>query len=63
MKPYKHFLDDAGIQGYIENEIISSMENDLDRMNRRDRAFYSDSDRATMRDKISDVRRYLAKKG
>lgn len=51
----KHFpTEDAALQ-YIRDELLATLRDDLERMEGRESQHYEDSDRAEMRDRISDL--------
>jgi hypothetical protein len=58
---YQHFENDADVRGYIESELLATLEDDLQRMEKSERSHYSDGDRDEMRARIHDVRLYISK--
>jgi hypothetical protein len=51
----KHFESRQAVVDYISSEIVDTLKDDLDRMEREDYRHYTDEDRQTMRNRIADV--------
>lgn len=51
----QHFTDEAAALAYIKDELISTLQDDLYRMEGKDSASYEDEDRDEMRARIADL--------
>ena len=58
---YKHFNHDDDVRSYIESELLAALRDDLERMEGHEEQHYTDEDRETMRNKISDIESYFDK--
>ncbi len=58
---YRFFKTDADVQGYVESELLSTLRDDLDRMENEERQHYTNSDRKEMESRIADVETYFEK--
>ncbi|MFP3556380.1 hypothetical protein SB861_37555 [Paraburkholderia sp. SIMBA_049] len=55
MTTFQHFASRDDVVQYIGNELLSSLQDDLSRMEREERRHYTDEDRQEMRNRIADV--------
>lgn len=51
----QHFTDEAAAIAYIKDELISTLQDDLYRMEGKESASYEDEDREEMRARIADL--------
>ena len=56
MDSLKHFSCVDDVLAYASDELISTLQDDLDRMNGSEAAHYTDEDRITMENKIDDLK-------
>jgi hypothetical protein len=58
---FKHFENAAQIAAFIEMEVLDSLYADLERMEETEEDYYTDEDRDEVRNKIADIKAYLAR--
>lgn len=52
---FQHFPDESAALEYIRAELLATLQDDLDRMEREESQHYSDEDRDEMRARIADL--------
>jgi len=51
----KHFTDEREVLSWALTELLATLRDDLDRMERAERKHYTNEDRREMREKIRDI--------